>query len=155
MCPAARVAAPAGYVRGARVAATLRPALRRGAPSYAGPVDVTGDLGTYWRKVARAQDFHVRAVVSDPRDDAILLFKDAISRSGGDVLDFRTFSELELSVIVEVQGGRVLSLIDTLVASGWDVDVDPDGEVLRRFATALLDELEPILPDDRAAYFRP
>jgi hypothetical protein len=34
-------------------------------------------------------------------------------------------------------------------------DEDPDGAILREFAAALLDELEPILPGDRAAYFRP
>lgn len=33
--------------------------------------------------------------------------------------------------------------------------VDADGAALRDFAAALLDELEPVLPADRAAYFRP
>lgn len=93
-------------------------------------MDVVGDLGTYWKKVARAQEFHVRAVVTQRRDSAILLVKDAISRSGGDILDFRTFGSLALSIIVEVEGARVLSLVDSLVAVGWDVDVDPDGEAL-------------------------
>lgn len=34
-------------------------------------------------------------------------------------------------------------------------DLDPDGEALRDFASALLAELEPILPEDRAAYHVP
>ena len=34
-------------------------------------------------------------------------------------------------------------------------DVDPDGEALIEFASALLTELEPILPEDRAVYYIP
>ncbi len=34
-------------------------------------------------------------------------------------------------------------------------DSDPDGEALREFASALLDHLEPILPDHQAAYYIP
>ncbi len=93
-------------------------------------MDVTGDLGTYWRKVARAQGFHIRAVVTQRRDSAILLVKDAISHSGGDLLDFRTFGSQALSIIVELEGARVLSMVDALVALGWDVDVEPDREAL-------------------------
>jgi EpsI family protein len=34
-------------------------------------------------------------------------------------------------------------------------EIDPDGSVLREFAAELLRELEPVLPESRAAYFRP
>jgi hypothetical protein len=34
-------------------------------------------------------------------------------------------------------------------------EIDPDGEALRDFASALLGALEPILPDDRAEYYIP
>jgi hypothetical protein len=34
-------------------------------------------------------------------------------------------------------------------------EVDPDGEAVQEFAAALLAELEPLLPDDRAAYHVP
>lgn len=120
------------------VAATLRAAPRRGAPSYLGNVNVSGDLAAYWKKVAHAQDFHVRAVVSQRRDSAILLGKHAISRNGGDIVDFRMFSNLALSMIVEVEGGRMLSLVDSLVALGWHVDVDLDREALAERTSDLL-----------------
>lgn len=34
-------------------------------------------------------------------------------------------------------------------------DMDPDGKLLEEFAQALLDELEPLLPEDRASYHIP
>lgn len=34
-------------------------------------------------------------------------------------------------------------------------EVDPDGEAIRDFAESLLAELEPLLPEERATYFRP
>ena len=49
----------------------------------------------------------------------------------------------------------------TTRGSGLTVEVfcpaaaDPDGEALREFASALLDTLEPLLPEDRAEYFIP
>jgi EpsI family protein len=49
----------------------------------------------------------------------------------------------------------------TTRGSGLTVEVfcpgadDPDGLALRDFAAALLDELEPLLPEERANYFRP
>jgi hypothetical protein len=98
-----------------------------------------GDLAAYWRKVARAQDFHVRAVARDGRARAIGLGKDAIVRNDGDLLDFRTFSDLSLSMIVEMDGGGVLSLLDQLEALGWDIDVNPDRAVLAQRADDLLE----------------
>ncbi len=98
-------------------------------------MDVTGDLGTYWKKAAHAQAFHVRAVVAQDRDGALLLGKDAIACSGGEILDFRTFGTVALSMIVEVEGGRVLALVDSLVALGWDVDLDPDCDALAERAS--------------------
>jgi hypothetical protein len=98
-------------------------------------VDVSGDLGAYWRKVARAQDFHVRAMVNQQRDTAMLFAKRSISRNGGDIVDFRTFSKLTLSMVVQVERGRLPSLVDSLVALGWDVDVDRDPEALAERAS--------------------
>ncbi len=101
-------------------------------------MNVSGDLGTYWRKVAHAQDFHVRAAVSQQRDGSIVLGKSAISRNGGSIVDFRTFGKLALSMIVEVEGGRMPSLVDSLVALGWRIDVDPDCEALAGRKSELL-----------------
>ncbi len=101
-------------------------------------MDACGDLGTYWKKVAHAQDFHVRAVVTQRRDSAIPLGKHAISVAGGDIVDFRTFGDLALSMIVEVESGRMLSLVDSIVALGWHVDVDLDPEALAEGTSDLL-----------------
>ncbi len=93
-------------------------------------MDGSGDLGEYWRKVARAQHFHVRALVNQQRDTAMLFAKRSISRNGGDIVDFRTFSRLALSMIVQVERGRLPSLVDSLVALGWSVDADLDREAV-------------------------
>jgi hypothetical protein len=78
-------------------------------------------------------------VVREGRDRAIDLAKDAVSRNHGDILDFKMFSNLALSMIVEMNGSRALSLLESLVAMGWDVDVDPDREALALRATDLLE----------------
>ncbi len=78
--------------------------------------------------MARAQDFHVRALVNQQRDTALLFAKRSISRNGGDIVDFRAFSTLALSMIVQVERGRLASLVDSLVALGWSVDVGLDGD---------------------------
>ena len=96
---------------------------------------MSGDLGAYWKTVARARDFHVRVVAREPRDQAIDHGKAAIQSSHGDILDFKMFSNLSLSMIVGLSGRGVLSLLDSLVALGWDVDVDPDREALALRAT--------------------
>jgi hypothetical protein len=100
---------------------------------------MSGDLGEYWKTIARGRDFHIRAVVREGRDRAIDLAKDAVSRNHGDILDFKMFSNLALSMIVEMNGSRALSLLESLVAMGWDVDVDPDCEALALRATDLLE----------------
>jgi hypothetical protein len=95
---------------------------------------MAGDLAAYWKKVARAQDFHVRVMAHEGKAQAIELGKCALLRNDGQLLDFRIFSNLSLSMIVEMEGSRVLSLLDQLEELGWDVDVNPDREVLERHA---------------------
>lgn len=93
---------------------------------------MAGDLAAYWRKVARAQDFHLRVVARERRERAIELGKGALARNRGDLLDFRTFGSRSLSMIVEMEGSRVLSLLDSLDALGWEIDLGPDREALAR-----------------------
>jgi len=89
-----------------------------------------GDLGQYWKRVARGRDFRIQAVAGGGRDQAIGLARDAISASRGDILDFKMFSNLSLCLIVEVAGERVPALAGALAALGWGVEVDPAPEVL-------------------------
>ena len=91
---------------------------------------MSGDLGAYWKRVARARDFRIRVVVHERRDQAIDRGKDAISRSHGDILDFKMFSNLSLSMIIELSGRQLLSLLDSLQARGWGVEVEPGREAV-------------------------
>jgi hypothetical protein len=95
---------------------------------------MSGDLGAYWKKIERARDFHVRAVVNEPRIQAIDHGKDAVHRSRGDILDFKLFSNLALSMVIELSGSQLLALLDSIAARGWKVEVDPDREAIARRA---------------------
>jgi hypothetical protein len=98
-----------------------------------------GDLGSYWKSVARGRDFRVQAVAGERRDTAIARAQEEIQRQRGDVLDFKMFSNLSLSLIVEMSGDGVAGLVDSLVALGWSVEVEPDRDAL---AARAADRLE-------------
>jgi hypothetical protein len=107
-----------------------------------------GDLGAYWKSIARGRDFHVQAVVHERRDPAIAHARDAVLRHRGDILDFKMFSNLSLAMIVELEAGGLLALLDSLVALGWSVEVDPGRELLaRRAAERLEGTLQLTFPD--------
>jgi len=89
-----------------------------------------GDLGAYWKSVARGKDFRVQAVARERRELAIARAEEAVRAQRGDVLDFKMFSNLSLNMIVELSGGGVLALFDSLAALGWHVEVDPDRDAL-------------------------
>jgi len=98
-----------------------------------------GDLGAYWKKIERARDFHVRVVVNEPRDTAIEHGKDSVHQSHGDILDFKMFSNLSLSMIIELNGRQLLSLLDSLQARGWGVEVEPGREAVAGLADEALE----------------
>jgi len=89
-----------------------------------------GDLCGYWKSVARGRDFRVRAVARERRETAISRAEEAVQRQRGDVLDFKMFSNLSLAMIVELSGGGVAALVDSLAALGWGVEVDPGRDAL-------------------------
>ena len=89
-----------------------------------------GDLCGYWKSVARGRDFRVRAVARERRETAISRAEEAVQRQRGDVLDFKMFSNLSLNMIVELSGGGVAALVDSIAALGWDVEVDPGRDAL-------------------------
>jgi hypothetical protein len=109
---------------------------------------MSGDLGAYWKTIERARDFHVRVVVREPRDQAIQSSKDSVHQSHGDILDFKMFGNLALSMIIELSGSQLLALLDSLVARGWDVEVDPGREaVAQRPDDALEGTLQLTFPE--------
>jgi len=85
-----------------------------------------GDLGAYWKSVARGRSFRVEAVARERRELAIARVEEAVRRQGGDILDFKMFSNLSLSLMVEMAGGGVVALVDSLGALGWQVDPGRD-----------------------------
>jgi hypothetical protein len=97
------------------------------------------DLGAYWRSKARGNAFAVRAVVRGEREEAIERAKAAVGAAGGDVLDFKMFSNLSLTLIVELRGSGLLSLLDALVALGWNVEVEPGRETFAGRESELLE----------------
>lgn len=89
-----------------------------------------GDLGAYWKSVARGRAFRLEAVARERRELAIARVEEAVRQQGGDILDFKMFSNLSLSLIVEMGGGGVVALVDSLGALGWQVEVDPGRDAL-------------------------
>jgi hypothetical protein len=89
-----------------------------------------GDLGAYWKSIARGRDFHIQAVARQRRGEAISLAEEAVQRQRGDILDFKMFSDLSLCMIVELTGGGALALLDALAALGWSAEVEPGREAL-------------------------
>jgi len=89
-----------------------------------------GDLGAYWKSIARGRDFHVQAVARGRREEAIALVEETVRRRRGDLLDFKMFSNLSLNLLVELDGAAVPDLVDDLVALAWPVEVEPGREAL-------------------------
>jgi hypothetical protein len=98
-----------------------------------------GDLGAYWKSVARGRDFSVQAVARERRESAMTRAEEEVQRQRGYILDFKMFSNLSLNMIVELSGSGVLALVDSLAALGWPVEVDPDRDVLAGRAADLLE----------------
>jgi hypothetical protein len=98
-----------------------------------------GDLGAYWKSIARGRDFHLRAVARRPRAEAIAAVEEAVQRRRGDILDLKLFSNVSLNLLVELDGSGLAGLVDELAALGWPVEVEPDREAL---AGRTVDRLE-------------
>jgi len=87
-------------------------------------------LGPYWKSIRRGRHFRVQAVSREPRVAAITRVEDAVQRHGGDVLDFKVFSDVSLSLLVELTGPGAAALVDALAALGWPAEVDPPRDAL-------------------------
>jgi hypothetical protein len=91
---------------------------------------MSGDLGAHWKSVARGRHFRVQAVSRGRREEAIARVEEVVQRRRGDILDFKMFSNLSLTLLVEMDMDAVPALADELAALGWHVDLDPGREVL-------------------------
>jgi hypothetical protein len=109
-----------------------------------------GDLGAYWKTVARGRQFHVQAVAREPREAAVARAEAAVQRQRGDVLDCKLFSDLSLNLLVELDGAGVLALADELASLGWPVEVEPGRDALAARAPDRLEgTLQVTFPEGR------
>ena len=105
-------------------------------------------LARYWESIRPGQDFHVHAVAGEPRLSAIPRAEQEVQRHGGDILDFKMFSDLSLNLLVELNGAGVGALIESLTAQGWHVEVEPTPDVLAaRAANRLQGTFEVTFPE--------
>jgi hypothetical protein len=107
-----------------------------------------GDLGAYWKSVARGRAFHVQTVAREPREVAIQRAEGEVQRQGGDLLDCKLFSNLSMNLIVELTGAGVVAVADALAGLGWSVEVEPTRELLaQRAADRLEGTLQVTFPE--------
>lgn len=86
---------------------------------------MAGCLPEYWKRVARGREFHIQSVARESRETAISRTEALVQRHGGDVLDFKMFSNLSINLIVEATGAGVVAVVDALTALGWSVELEP------------------------------
>ena len=105
-------------------------------------------LPDYWKRVARGREFHVQSVAREPRDRAISRAEALVQRHGGDVLDFKIFSNLSINLIVEATGAAVVAIVDALSTLGWCTEVEPERVLLlQRAADRLEGTLQITFPE--------
>ena len=109
---------------------------------------MAGCLPDYWKRVARGREFHVQAIAREVREAAISRTEALVQRHGGDVLDFKMFSNLSINLIVEATGAGVVAVVDGLQALGWNVELEPTRELLlERAADRLEGTLQLTFPE--------
>ena len=90
-------------------------------------------LPELWRTLYRGRNFKLRAVAREPRAAATARAEGAVQARRGDILDFKMFSNLALTLLVELEAAAVVGLADELEGLGWPVELEPPRqELLRR-----------------------
>jgi len=114
------------------------------------------NLGPYWKAIARGRQFRLQAVAREPRSTAISRVEEAVQRQGGYVLDFKAFSDLSLNLLVESSGSGVVGIVDSLVALGWPVDLEPGRAALEACAAERLEgTVQLTFPEGKGALVHP
>jgi len=88
-------------------------------------------LPALWQTLYRGRAFKLQAVARGPRAEATAQVEAAVQALRGDILDFKQFSDLALNLVVELEAGAVVQLVEALEARGWPVDLEPPREALR------------------------
>lgn len=91
-------------------------------------------LPELWKTLYRGRGFKLGAVAREPRDAATARTQAAVQARRGDILDFKMFSNLALSLLVELEAAEVVGLADELAALGWHVELEPPRELLATLA---------------------
>jgi hypothetical protein len=112
-------------------------------------------LGPYWKSVARGRQFRVQSVAREPRSAAISRVEMLIQQLRGDILDFKAFSDLSLSIIVELSGAGVAGLVDSLLALGWQVNVEPERDAMAACAERLEGTVQVTFPEGKGVLRHP
>jgi hypothetical protein len=73
-------------------------------------------------------------VAREGRTAATSRVEAAVLARRGDILDFKMFSNLSLTLLVELEAPAVVGLADELEGLGWPVDLDPPREALLALA---------------------
>jgi hypothetical protein len=87
-------------------------------------------LPDLWRTVHRGRGFRLRAVAREGRLEATSRVEGALLARRGDILDFKTFSNVSLNLLVEVDAAALVGIADELRGLDWPVDLDPPREAL-------------------------
>jgi hypothetical protein len=70
------------------------------------------------------------AVAREGRLEATSRVEGALLARRGDILDFKTFSNVSLNLLVEVDAAALVGIADELRGLDWPVDLDPPREAL-------------------------
>ena len=70
--------------------------------------------------------FRISSATKEARSLAVERCKGIISQSGGDILDFKMFSNMSLVFQVEIDPSGVKSIVEVLKHAGWYVSLEPE-----------------------------
>ncbi len=78
--------------------------------------------------------FRINGSTRRERQEAIAAISDAVGRSGGWLLDFHVFSNISLSLNVEIDEGRLVDLYRQLVDAGLRLSRESEEDYARLLA---------------------
>jgi len=95
------------------------------------------DFGEYWKSIARGRHFRIRAIAHGERQGAIAACQKLVTDRGGAILDFKLFSNLSMSLLVEAKGKELVTMLEGMREMGWSPESTPDAETIAAATTPL------------------